>query len=244
MLHRRLGNARLVSGLLLVAVAAVSLGAGRISPWWLLLPIVALIVLVVIHDRVDRALRRAARGIAYYERALARLDNTWIGAGNQGERFRDPRHVFADDLDLFGRGSLFELLSTARTRMGERVLAGWLLTPGEPAEVAARQESVKELRPGVDLREEIALMGDDLRAALDDRKTGRVGNRTCRGFFSGRALDCAHLGDRGRRDGDHGAAGMDQPGPVPVRGLGRAHVHDGDEQCDRPGGRERRHARA
>ena len=101
-------------------VAAVSLGAGRISPWWLLLPIVALIVLVVIHDRVDRALRRAARGIAYYERALARVENRWIGTGSQGERFRDPRHVFSDDLDLFGRGSLFELLSTARTGMGER----------------------------------------------------------------------------------------------------------------------------
>jgi hypothetical protein len=185
LLHRRLGNARLVSGLLLVAVAAISLGAGRISPWWLLLPIFALLGLVVIHDRVDRALRQAARGIAYYERALARLDNRWIGAGNQGERFRDPRHVFSDDLDLFGRGSLFELLSTARTRMGERVLAGWLLTPGEPAEVAARQESVKELRPGVDLREEIALMGDDLRAALDDRRLGAWGTEPAVSFFPG-----------------------------------------------------------
>lgn len=184
-LYRRLGNARLASGLLLVAVAAVSLGAGRISPWWLLLPIVALLVLVVIHDRVDRALRRAGRGIAYYERALARLDNTWIGAGNQGERFRDPRHVFADDLDLFGRGSLFELLSTARTRMGESVLAGWLLTPGEPQAVAARQESIQELRPGVDLREEIALMGDDLRAALDDRKLGSWGTEPPVVFFPG-----------------------------------------------------------
>ena len=124
-------------------------------------------------------------GCAYYERALARLHNTWIGAGNQGERFRDPHHVFADDLDLFGRGSLFELLSTARTRMGERVLAGWLLTPGEPSEVAARQESVKELRPGVDLREEIALMGEDLRAALDDRRLGAWGTEPAVIFFPG-----------------------------------------------------------
>ena len=202
-LHRRLGNARLASGLLLVAVAAVSLGAGRISPWWLLLPIVALIVLVVIHDRVDRALRLAARGMAYYERALARLENRWIGTGNQGERFRDPNHVFSDDLDLFGRGSLFELLSTARTRMGERVLAGWLLTPGEPKDVAARQESVQELRPGVDLREDIALMGEDLRAALDDRRLGTWGTEPAVRFFPGRALDRAGPGDRGRRDSGH-----------------------------------------
>ena len=185
LLYRRLGNARLASGVLAVVAAALSLGAGRISPWWILLPIVALIVLVVIHDRVDRALRRAGRGMAYYERALARLDNRWIGAGSQGERFRDPRHVFADDLDLLGRGSLFELLSTARTSMGERVLAGWLLTPGEPKEVAARQESVKELRPGVDLREEIALMGEDLRAALDDRQLRVWGTGPPVAFFPG-----------------------------------------------------------
>jgi hypothetical protein len=183
--HRRLGNARLASGVLTVIVAALSLGAGRISPWWILLPILALVVLVVIHDRVDRDLRRAARGIAYYERSLARLDSRWIGAGSQGERFRDPRHVFADDLDLFGRGSLFELLSTARTAMGERVLAGWLLAPGDPKDVAARQESVKELRPGVDLREEIALMGDEIRAALDDRKLGAWGTEPPVVFFPG-----------------------------------------------------------
>ena len=171
--------------MLTVIVAALSLGAGRISPWWILLPILVLVVLVVIHDRVDRALRQAGRGVAYYERALARLDNKWIGAGNQGERFRDARHVFSDDLDLFGRGSLFELLSTARTRMGERVLAGWLLAPGELKEVAERQESVKELRPGVDLREQIALMGDDLRAALDDSRLGAWGTEPQVVFFPG-----------------------------------------------------------
>ena len=65
------------------------------------------------------------------------------------------------------------------------MLAGWLLTPGEPKEVAERQESVKELRPGVDLREEIALMGDDLRAALDDRKLGTWGTEPPVIFFRG-----------------------------------------------------------
>ena len=183
--HRQLGNARLASGVLLVLIAALSLGAERISPWWLLLPVVALAALMVIHDRVDGALRRAARAGAYYGRALGRLENRWIGTGSQGERFRDASHVFSDDVDLFGRGSLFELLSTARTARGERVLADWLLAPGERQEVAARQESVKELRSKVDLREEIALMGEDLRAAVDDRKLGEWGNAPLVTFFPG-----------------------------------------------------------
>ena len=185
LLHRRLGNARLASGVVLIAIAAMALGAEMISPWWLLLPVVALAVLVVVHDRVDRMLRTSTRGSAYYERAVARLENRWIGTGSQGERFRDPQHVFSEDLDLFGRGSLFELLSTARTSMGERVLAGWLLSPGEPPDLTARQEAVKELRPRVDLREELALMGDEIRAALDDRKLGAWGTEPAVTFFPG-----------------------------------------------------------
>ncbi len=43
---------------------------------------------------------------------------------------RDDSHLYAADLDLFGRGSLFELLSLARTQPGEETLAAWLKTAG------------------------------------------------------------------------------------------------------------------
>src|SRR5258708_5823751 len=136
--YRQLGNARLAVGIAAVAIAAASLGGGWISSWWLAAPLAVFIVMAVVHDRVDESLKAAARGVAYYERALARVENRWMGTGSQGESFRDPKHIYADDLDLFGRGSLFELLSTARTAAGERLLAGWLLEPGEREEVAGR----------------------------------------------------------------------------------------------------------
>jgi hypothetical protein len=43
--------------------------------------------------------------------------------------FKKFSRMYAGDLDLFGHGGLFELLSTARTPMGEETLAGWLLSP-------------------------------------------------------------------------------------------------------------------
>jgi hypothetical protein len=43
--------------------------------------------------------------------------------GTQRTEFRDADHPYADDLDLFGPGSLFQLLSLCRTPMGE-VAAG------------------------------------------------------------------------------------------------------------------------
>ncbi len=182
---RTLGNLRVLTLLIAIAIAGIGFGPGWISPWWLLAPVAASIALVVMHDRVERERSRAGRGIAYYERALGRLSNQWIGTGNQGERFRDAKHVYADDLDLFGRGSLFEMLSTARTGAGESTLASWLLAPGEREWVIARQQAVAELRERVDLREELALMGEDIRAAVDAGAPARWGVEPPAGFFPG-----------------------------------------------------------
>src|SRR5262249_52490087 len=63
----------------------------------------------------------------------------WVGSGSTGERFLDPTHPYAADLDLFGPASLFELLSTARTYVGEETLANWLLAPASYEVVQARQ---------------------------------------------------------------------------------------------------------
>ena len=89
------------------------------------------------------------------------------GAGEPGDRYLDPAHPYARDLDLFGKGSLFELLSTARTHVGEDTLARWLLSPAAPPTVRARQEAVEELRPRVDLREELAILAEEARTGVD-----------------------------------------------------------------------------
>src|SRR5438270_870896 len=78
----------------------------------------AFIALVVLHDRALERRRRVERSVDFYRRALERLDGKWAGRGNAGERFVDAHHPYVRDLDLFGAGSLFELLCTARTRAG------------------------------------------------------------------------------------------------------------------------------
>lgn len=180
-----MGNLRVLILVAAIAMAGIAFGPGWISAWWLLIPIALSIGLALWHDRVEQQRSRAARGIAYYERGLGRLNNQWIGTGNQGLRFRDSKHVYADDLDLFGRGSLFELLSTARTGAGDAALAGWLLAAGEREEVLARQQSVDELRTRIDLREELALMGEDIRAAIDSTALTQWGSQPPVRFFPG-----------------------------------------------------------
>jgi hypothetical protein len=115
---------------------------------------------------VEERLKRARRALRFYEQGQARVEDRWMGAGEQGLRFVDPKHVYADDLDLFGKGSLYELLCNARTRAGEDALAQWLLAPATVDVARARQAAVQELAPKLDLREDLALVGEDVRAGL------------------------------------------------------------------------------
>ena len=121
----------------------------------------------LVQDRITQARRRSERAAALYDQGLDRLDDRWAGRGATGERFLDAAHPYAEDLDLFGHGSLFELLSMARTRVGEETLAHWLLSPAAPDVVRARQAAVAELRPQLDLREDLALLGEGVRSGED-----------------------------------------------------------------------------
>ena len=153
--------------------------AGAVLTWlnfWLLpLPVAVFLALLVYHEKVVRSLACETRAIAYYERGIARLEDRWAGAGETGERFRDPAHPYADDLDLFGKGSLFQLLSAARTGAGEAMLANWLMMPADAATAAGRQVAIDDLRTRIDLREDLALLGDDIRAEVHPEALARWG---------------------------------------------------------------------
>jgi MutS domain V/MutS domain III len=161
-IHIRLGNARLVLAVVAVILAWASLRAHALSAWWLVAPVVTFVGIASYHSRVLRARELAERAVAFYEKGLARIEDRWAGSGETGERFDDPHHVYAGDLDLFGKGSLFQLLSTARTRMGEDTLAQWLLSPSVVEQIRERHAAVDELRDQLDLREDLAVLGEDV----------------------------------------------------------------------------------
>jgi hypothetical protein len=159
--HVQLGNARLALLVTGAVLAYLVFGRGALPLALLAVPLAAFVALVIWHDRVLQARRRAERAVSFYEQGLARLTDTWPGTGETGERFLAADHPYAADLDLFGRGSLFELVTTARIRAGEETLARWLLTAAEAADIRERQAAVRELQPRLDLREDLALLGQE-----------------------------------------------------------------------------------
>ena len=69
-----------------------------------------------------------------------------FSALDQGERFNDPAHPYAHDLDLFGEDSLFQHLNRTVTFSGTQKLVSWLLSLGKDPEVIhSRQQAAEEL---------------------------------------------------------------------------------------------------
>jgi phosphate/sulfate permease len=149
------------------AMAWPALYTGAIAARWLWLPVVGFVAAALVHERIERRLRRARRAAAYYRQGLDRLAGDWIGRGSAGARFEDAEHPYTSDLDLFGRGSLFELLCAGRTADGETCLAGWLKRGSDAASLKRRQRAVKELRDRPELRLDLALLGDRVGATVD-----------------------------------------------------------------------------
>jgi hypothetical protein len=85
----------------------------------------------------------------------ARCRGDFRGMPEDGSRFSDPDHRYAGDLDLFGPGSVFQLLSSAHTRHGQRALAALLTESVSLSEVRARQQAVRCLLPELELRQRL-----------------------------------------------------------------------------------------
>jgi hypothetical protein len=159
-------------GMAKLAIASCALLAGAFSIYNifalapLLVLVSAFVAMLIAHERVLGRMALRTRTIQFYDRGLARLNGKWANGGATGERYLDPSHVYARDLDLFGSASVFQYLCTARTRSGEDTLARWLLEATFVEEIPARQAAVRDLAGRLKFREDLASAGETLRNAV------------------------------------------------------------------------------
>jgi hypothetical protein len=153
----------LVSNLrgLCFGIAAVLLIAGLVgepgAPWgWLALAFgAAFFGLVSWHGRVLKDEDMALRWVHVNRDAITRTGSKFRDLPETGERFTNPLHPYADDLDLFGPASMFQRISTARTQFGQQRLAAHLMNRASVQEVQLRQQAAKELAPLLEVRQEL-----------------------------------------------------------------------------------------
>lgn len=154
----------LAATIVLGSLAAFASFTHLLAPGWLLLPIVIVCGLLRKIGENSRQYGHVERIVAYCEGGLARLSGKWRGQGDDGEEFLKEHqgHIYASDLGLFGSGSIFELLCTARTGVGRSTLADWLLHHSGIDVVLRRQEAVNELSTFIDFQEQWASAGASL----------------------------------------------------------------------------------
>ena len=149
-MHARIGSARLALGASFLITAWLCFGPYAIALPWLLAPTVAFIALVLYHQRVRAWRARAQRAVEFYRTGLERIRDRWHGSAPSGGQLDVQHHIYAADLDLFGKDSLYQMLCAARTQMGEDTLARWLLAAADSATVRERHASIADLRDRLD----------------------------------------------------------------------------------------------
>lgn len=154
-------RSRLVSNLrglcfgsaLLLGIAAAAGGKPAITGPASLALLAAFAGLVMFHGKVLEALDLAERWVDVNRDAVHRVQHDWPSVLDNGEGVAPKDHLYAGDLDLFGRGSLFQRLSVARTRFGRERLAEVLASAASAEEVARRQAAVRALVSELELRQ-------------------------------------------------------------------------------------------
>lgn len=158
---RILGTARLFAALtaLVLVGGALLAGWGSGAALSALGVAAAFFALVAWHARMHKAADRLTAAARYHRIAIDRLDGRFGDSPSTGARFIDSEHPYADDLDIFGPRSLFQLLDFTHTQAGEARLASWLSSPSSLADIRERQEAVRELSKMRDFRERLATEG-------------------------------------------------------------------------------------
>lgn len=152
---------------LFLLLVVVSVAVVRYQPreaWMLAVVLAVLVIGFALHERVLKRLDRCERLKSFYKQGLARMEDKWAGTGQSGEEYLRDEHLYARDLDLFGAGGLYELVSIARTSAGREALAAWLMAPVPVRMIEERQAAVRDLAPRYAMREAMALAGGEMQA--------------------------------------------------------------------------------
>lgn len=132
----------------------------HISWFWMLIPVVLFLSLLPFHQKCLRKLATAKAICRFHASRIQRLDRHFGTEIADGSEFADELHPWTQDLDIFGRGSLFQMLNECRTLPGRRHLASWMTQICEGETIRVRQARAQGLKQSLKLRESLACIPD------------------------------------------------------------------------------------
>lgn len=148
----------------------LSMALALVSLWWIwknetyiLLPITVLFIALFLfilakHLANNASIENLQRLIAINETEIQVLDHHFIHLPD-GSEYKPENHEYANDLDIFGRASLFQYINRCTSQQAKKLFAAWLLDPASSESIIERQQAVKELAQQSEWRQQLQSYG-------------------------------------------------------------------------------------
>lgn len=154
-----------------VALAAITLWKILSDDLYILIPvtflfIAAFLFILAKHLNNNDAIKNLQRLIQISKTELEILGHHFTHLAD-GEEFKPEHHDYANDLDIFGRASLYQYINRCTSEQGRNLFATWLLNPSSTKTISERQEAIKELSHQLEWRQQLQSYGIAHALAID-----------------------------------------------------------------------------
>ncbi len=123
-------------------------------PFILIAVLIIFVLLVCMHSRVREQKKYARILLEINESSTKRLNGEWKEFKDTGEEFKNEDHRYSGDLDIFGKGSLFQMLNTSNTYIGRKKLGKLFTEPlGKSEDIYRNQRAIKILSEKLNWRQ-------------------------------------------------------------------------------------------
>ncbi len=129
--------------------------------------VIAFIFLVQWHDRIKSLFQYYDKLTLINQQELAALDYDY-SSFEDGSSLLPAEHSYAEDLDMFGKGSVYQYLNRTTLITGAQRLANWLSAPSDKESILLRQEAIAELKEKIDWRQDWRAKGLQMEEKADD----------------------------------------------------------------------------
>ncbi len=106
----------------------------------------------------NRSIKNTETLIAINKQEISILHHQFTNLPD-GLQFKPAEHEYANDLDIFGKASLYQYLSRTTAEQSSKLLSDWLLAPADANSIIDRQDAVKELTQQMEWRQQLQAIG-------------------------------------------------------------------------------------
>ncbi len=146
-----------------IAIAGVFLWEVLSDGLFILIPVVILFVagflfILAKHLNNNDTIQNLQRLIQISKTEIEVLDHHFTHLPD-GENYKPEHHDYANDLDIFGRASLYQYVNRCKSQQARNLLASWLLSSSSTEQILERQDATKELSQMLEWRQQLQSHG-------------------------------------------------------------------------------------